>query len=763
MTDVERSGQRLHWLWLLVTSVLISVIFLRLELSFDLSAFVPQQTSVSQEILIEQIRRGPASRLLVIGIGGGSSEQLADISDRLKRKLSEHPTFTSVLNGEIDEEEAAVPAPVDRYYLLMRDLDYSAESLRTALDQRLRDLAFGGGATLLEITARDPYLVTLNILEQLFPADVGGDIWFAADGSAVLMAETPSSSIDIEAQRAAVDLVKTAFRELPGTDQLTIDVTGVGAFSAELQETIRKEATIRSVLASLALMLVILIAFRKPAYVVLGALPLGMGFLAGLALTSVLFETVHGVTLAFGFTMLGVAIDYPLHLFSHAQNVPGRTAIRRIWPTLRLGVTSTAIAYLALIFSGSQGLAQLGSFTVTGVIVALLVTRTWLPHFLSANHSETVATTDRTESPTLGWAGGLLVLLVSCAVTWLSTTSSIWDDELASLSPISPARLLADRQFRAATATPDMRYQLVLRNDSLEALLNDCEQAEALLSAAQDDGVLADWRSVCQLLPSQATQQRRQQAIPDSDQLRERLQDAAADTPFRSAAFAPFIDAAALSRQLEPLTLDAILDTPLRSWVEAHLMRLDSQWVALVSLVDPAPERLEAYVAEWPMTAGVMDLQNASLELMRDYRVGAIRVIAVSALLILAMLWLVRGKFRQMLWVGLTVTAALATTVTITSLVHGGLTVMHLVAMLLVLGLGLDYALFLSRSESSAERARTRQSVIACAASTTLAFGILAGSSIPMLKYLGLTVATGSVASFLLAYFGSRDWRRTVS
>ena len=106
-------------------------------------------------------------------------------------------------------------------------------------------------------------------------------------------------------------------------------------------------------------------------------------FLAGLAAVSLVFEDVHGITLAFGFTMLGIAIDYPLHLFSHARNVPGRTAIQRIWPTLRLGVTSTAIAYLALLFSGSQGLAQLGTFTVTGVIFALLVTRTWLPRFLS--------------------------------------------------------------------------------------------------------------------------------------------------------------------------------------------------------------------------------------------------------------------------------------------------------------------------------------------------------------------------------------------
>jgi predicted exporter len=82
---------------------------------------------------------------------------------------------------------------------------------------------------------------------------------------------------------------------------------------------------------------------------------------------------------------------------------------------------------------------------------------------------------------------------------------------------------------------------------------------------------------------------------------------------------------------------------------------------------------------------------------------------------------------------------------------------MHLVALLLVLGLGLDYSLFLSRAESPAERSRTRWGVTLCAVSTTLAFGILATSSVPVLQYLGLTVATGSAANYLLAWLASTE------
>jgi predicted exporter len=753
----------MNWLWLLVASILAAVVYLRLDLSFDLSAFVPRQTTLSQEILIEQIRRGPASRLLVIGIGGESSDDLVNASDQLKRQLSGNPAFVTVMNGEFEADVATVPAPVDQYYLLMRDVDYSAESLRSALQSRLRDLAFGGGTTLRELIARDPFLVTVEVLEQLSPAEVSGDMWFSEDGSAVLMAETVPTSIDIEAQSAAISSIKAAFHELPDSEDLTLDITGVGAFSVELQQTIRAEATVRSLLASISLMLVILVVFRRPRYLLLAALPLGMGFLAGLALVSLLFDKVHGITLAFGFTMLGVAIDYPLHLFSHARNCAGPMAIRRIWPTMRLGVTSTAIAYLALVFSGSQGLAQLGGFTATGIIVAMLVTRTWLPHWVSGEQESSTAHAAAAKPPALTWSVGLFALIISAVVIWQSATSALWDDNLSSLSPISAKRLSADRHFRSATATPDMRYQLVLQGGSIDMLLEDCERVEPLLAAAREDGLITGWQSICLLLPSPEVQENRRRAIPEPGSLRERIRLAVADTPFRAEAFEPFVDIASMSRQLEPLQHARMRETPLRSWLDAHLLKLDSEWVALVSLVEPDPDLLKARVAEWPVSVDFLDLQNASLELMRDYRVSATLVIAVSALLILLLLWLVRGEFRQMLWIGLTVAAALGTTMAVTSLIHGALTVMHLIAMLLVLGLGLDYALFLSRSESADEQAGTLKGVTACAASTILAFGILAGSSIPVLKYIGLTVATGSATSYLLAYFGSRGKRQKIS
>jgi predicted exporter len=749
-----RAGVKRTLLWLALTAALALVALSRLELTFDLSAFLPSRSTLSHDILVEQVRNGPASRLMVIGISGAPEPELEEASDRLRIALSGQDAFVSVLNGRLDSESEEIPAPVDRYYLLMRDVDYSERSLAAALQSRLRDLALGGGAALRGLIARDPFLVTADILSSLSPVEMTDDPWFAEDGSAVLIAETRAAAIDIQAQQTAVDLVRREFEKLPGSAGLELDMTGVGAFSVELQDTIRAEATRRSVLASLALVVVLLVFFRRPVLVLLAALPLGIGFVAGLAAVSLVFEEVHGITLAFGFTMLGIAIDYPLHLFSHARHSDGTSAITRIWPTMRLGAISTVIAYLALVFAGSEGLSQLGVFTTAGVLVALAGTRTWLPYLLTARAApESMVSSAHT--PVLRPGFAVAAFLAAIVVMALSATDGFWDDELSSLSPVPAERLSADQMLRSATVTPDLRYQLVLTNESLEALLLECEAAEPLLAAAAGEGLLSSWQSVCQVLPSRRSQTARQSAIPATQELRRRVADAIAGTPFRADALDPFIAAAGDAKALETLLPADFRSTRLRPWLDSHLLELDSARVALISLTDPDPSRLAPQVAEWDVPAQLVDLQTATAELMRDYRSGAIRVVGMAAVAILLLLWFFRGRARLVVWIGLTVSSALALTVAVTNFVHGGLTVVHLVGLLLVLGLGLDYALFLSRAEASQEQAWSRKGVMACAASTTLAFAILAGSSIPVLGYLGYTVALGSAASFVLALAGT--------
>jgi predicted exporter len=80
------------------------------------------------------------------------------------------------------------------------------------------------------------------------------------------------------------------------------------------------------------------------------------------------------------------------------------------------------------------------------------------------------------------------------------------------------------------------------------------------------------------------------------------------------------------------------------------------------------------------------------------------------------------------------------------------LSLFHVATFLLVIGLGLDYALFLNRPEGTeSERVRTNFGLLVCSTTTILVFGVLAFSKTPVLHAIGVTAACGSLSCLFFA------------
>ena len=181
--------------------------------------------------------------------------------------------------------------------------------------------------------------------------------------------------------------------------------------------------------------------YRSWQVLLLCFLPLLSGVLAGITCVTLLDGYIHGVTLAFGVTLIGVAVDYPLHLFTHVTpSQPVRTVVKGIWPIMRLGVITTGIGYSALLFSGFPGLTQLGIFAITGLSTAAVVTRWVLPEFLPS-HFEARPALDRMV-PFVLWLPKLKAILLIAGVIsvglLMGSELPIWERDLANLSPLPP-------------------------------------------------------------------------------------------------------------------------------------------------------------------------------------------------------------------------------------------------------------------------------------------------------------------------------------
>ena len=243
-------------------------------------------------------------------------------------------------------------------------------------------------------------------------------------------------------------------------------------------------------------------------------LPVASGVLAGVAAVSLGFGSVHGVTLGFGATLIGEAVDYAIYLFTNtAPDSPPQAALKRIWPTLRLGVLTSVLGCAAMLFSGFPGLAQLGLFTIAGLVTAAAVTRWVLPELVPRGYS--VRAVDALAPVLLRMiARGralripLLVTVLVLAV-WLAVQGATpWNDELSGLSPVSMSDQRLDEALRKDLGAPDARHLVVVAGASEQAALETAERVGVVLSGLQSRGVLAGYDSPARYLPSVAAQAR---------------------------------------------------------------------------------------------------------------------------------------------------------------------------------------------------------------------------------------------------------------
>lgn len=757
-------------LWLVALAALGLLVASRVQLSGDLRKFMPEPRTPAQKLLIDELGEGPGSRLLLVALSGESQQVLAAQSQALRERLlavrsGAGTPFKLVANGA-DAGLDAVPPHLRPYrYLLSPTLHtqhLDATFLRSQLDARLQDLGSPAAAMIEPLLPSDPTLETLKLAEAWQPANAPQrlhGVWFDRAGREALLAiETHAAGFDPEGQRAALDAIHDAFATVRGDTRTQLTLSGPGAFSVDIGTRTAHEASLIGTLDSIVFVLLLWIAYRSWKAPLLGGLPLASAGLVGLGAVAMLFDGVHGITVAFGFTLIGVVQDYPIHLFSHQRaGVSPWASARALWPTLGTGVASTCIAYATFLVSGVDGLQQLAVFTVVGLATAALATRFLLPALIDPSPRDAAdsAWLARCWSalarwPRMGVASSLLLAAVAIAVIAFAP-GAFWQNDLARLTPVPPAALARDAQLRTELGAPDVRYVIALQAPDAEAALRASERMLPGLRGLRDDGAIAGYDLAARYLPSAATQRARQSRLPADEALRGQLREAMQGGPFNDDAFDEFVRDVATARAATPLAPRDLAGTPLAASIEGLLLQRDGHVTALVALSGLRDPAAVADIVR-PHGAQLLDLKQASESLVAEYRQRVLWALALAAVLLAAAVWIALRSPRRVL----RVLAPMAlTTVLILAVLRGlgvELNLFHLVSLILAAGLGLDYALFFDHAgDDRAEQLRTLHAVIVCSLTTLLVFALLAVSSIPVLRAIGGTVALGVAFNFVLA------------
>lgn len=772
-------------LWILALLACAAIIS-RTTFTADLSAFLPRLPSAEQQLLVNQLRDGLVSRLVLVGIEGGDADGRAAISRAIAAKLRGDARFSSIQNGEPVNQAADRQYVFTHRYLLSPAVTperFSEHGLKLALNQSFELLASSAGLFAKSLLPRDPTGEVAAMMAQLdatqrVPMHAGA--WASRDGKrAVLLAQTAATGSDTDAQAQAIGAIRAAFEQTTAPGAYKLVMTGPGVFSVQARDTIRHDVERLSTIGLAIIVTLLLVVYRSVPLLVLGLVPVLSGALAGIAAVSLGFGgTVHGLTLGFGTTLIGEAVDYSIYLFvQSAQYVRGgqrdeRAWLGGFWPTVRLGVLTSICGFASLLLSGFPGLAQLGLYSIAGLATAALVTRFVLPQLMPATlHLRDVTPLGRrlawlaTRAHRLRWLVAVLVL-AACAVL-VAHRGTLWGRELQALSPVSASDQALDASLRADLGAPDVRYLVVLSGADQESVLQGAERVAHELDPLVAQNFIGGYENPARYLPSAATQRARQASLPPPEAMAQRLQTAIAAHPVRASLFAPFLEDVDKTRTGPLLRREDLRGTSMALAVDALLSQRDGRWSVTLPLrapthaqgsaadgVDSAAVRAAIARAGVPDTLFV-DLKGESDRLYTGYMREALLLSLAGLLAIIALLVLALRSVRRVVATVLPLAAAALVVLGGLAALGQPLTLLHLVGLLLLVAVGSNYALFFNSptagSQVAANSPHTLVSLLLANLTTVAAFGLLALSSLPLLKAFGLTVGPGAVLALWFA------------
>ena len=736
--------------------------------SANLMELVPRAGADATRQLAEARIQEPLSRQLIALVAADSSASAnadpAGPARRLAQRWTDSGLFSSV-QVELQVDVAALRAQLMAGRLAMlpaADRQQLQADPAAYAQRRARELSDPFSSSGLVPADQDWLGLTRRAEQALRPGgavhyDMGTGTLQAEHGGkrwVLVRAETRGDAFDTAAPRyiaAQLEQDRQALN-LNGADLL---VAGGPLYAAAGRAQAVAESSWIGAGATLGIVLVVLLALRR-VRALLAFVPVAVGLLTGAVACVAVFGSIHVLTLVIGASLIGVAVDFPMHWLGKSYGMAdwqAWPALRRVLPGLTISLAASLVGYIALAFTPFPALTQTAVFSAAGLLGAYACTVCQLPAWMDGWRP-------RPWQPLLAFAEAALRarerLAARRAALWLGALAliaataggigrlGIQDDLRQWLS--LPAPLLQQaRQIGEITGfMPTSQFFLVRAPDADELLRRQALVAQAL-DALVRRGDLAAYNALSQLVSPAADQQA--------------LGSTLAGLAARPQAWQPLTDLGipygALRQELQamaalpPLAIEDALQGPLAErWRPLWLGVREGQAAGMVTLLGLRDASALAAIAQ--ATPGVT-LVDRSGELNRMFtatRIEAAELKLLSYAAAAALLLLTLG--RAATWRILAVPLA-ATACSLAALGYLGqpLTLFSLFGLLLVSAIGADYAIFMY--ERVAGAAASLVGIVLGATTTLLSFGLLAVSLTPAIANFGLAVALGVAFSVLWA------------
>ena len=729
-------------------------------LSANLMDLVPGSNPDALEMQAEKRIQEPLNREMLVLVGHADKQQAIELAHRISDDWQASGVFEKVqwnlqadlaaLRTQLLEGRLSMLSSADRTELIGQPQAFIQKRVQSLFDP------FAGFSL---VPSEDDWLGLTGRIQNSQPVrgsvqlDVGSGALIAqADGKSwvLLRARTQSNAFDMSLPLTVSAMLDQARVQASAADAQLLAASGL-LYAAHGQQQATREITWVGGGATLGILLLLLLAFKRWR-VLLAFVPVIVGMLFGATACIALFGKMHVMTLVLGSSLIGVAVDYPLHYLSKGWSLkPWRSwsALRLTISGLSLSLATSCIGYLALAWTPFPALTQIAVFSAAGLIGAYLCAVCLLPALLQGvelqparwplSVAEWLIAVRARLLARVGTPVLLVLLLAFCAggIWHLTTKNDIRQWIAAPPNLTDEARAVA----RITGYQPTSQFFLVRGADQQQLL-----ERQTALGKRLDQLVMLDklqgYLSLNQLVAPPAAQEAARSALDALPAHWQPLLELGVPVQALDAELATL-------RALPVQDIDSALAGPLgEPWRLLWMGKNEGGVAGIVSLQGLNDAALLRVQAQDLPGVQLVDRLGDLNKVFAATQISAAELKLLSCVLIVVLLIIPFGLRGALRVVVLPLLAALCSLASLGWLGQP-LTLFSLFGLLLVTAISVDYAILMREQVGGA--AVSLLGTLLAAATTWLSFGLLAISSTPAVSNFGLSVSLGLAFSFLLA------------
>lgn len=457
---------------LVATTVALGALVLGISFKEDITDFLPLSPRDRQAMRIYQSISGADRIIALVGLKDTATtdpDRVAEAVGHFAERLRQSGIGEKSITSQVDMEQAATAAtyvydniayfltPAD--YARMDSLLSQPDYIAAQLEQDKQQLLFPSGGLLSQNISRDPLGLFTPVAMRLAQTSSAanyelydGYIFMPDMKRAVVVIDSPYGSSETEHNGELVEAISRAAKQTEQAHQgIAISLTGGPVIAVGNSMQIKTDSQLSVVLAVVLILLLLGLTIRNWWNIMLIGVSIAWGWLFALAGLSLVDSNLSLIVVGISSVILGIAINYPLHLIAHLTHTPDmRRALREIVMPLLVGNITTIGAFLALVPLRSVALRDLGLFAALLLLGTIVFVFLFLPHLVRRTRAVPHPLLDRVSRIETGshtWV--IVVVAVLTGVLALFSLRTGFDTNLSHINYMS-AEQRTDMEYLSA-------------------------------------------------------------------------------------------------------------------------------------------------------------------------------------------------------------------------------------------------------------------------------------------------------------------------